>query len=642
MLRLFNWAKRVLPVISATERAALQSGTTSFERFIFDGSMTMAKLTPYPPVDLSDRDKEMLQRVPYVANVIHEHEILQQSAMLPSHMFWSVAKRQGMFALTIDESYGGHKMSPTGLSLLLQRMGSHSAAGSVHIMVPNSLGPAELLHAYGTAAQKEYWLPQLAAGAIPCFGLTGPESGSDAASMKDRGRVYDTPEGPRIKLSLDKRYITLAPVADVVGVAFKLDDEEQRIGTTGDICLALMKRDTPGLCIGERHDPLGIGFMNGPIRGEVDISVDDIIGGADGIGKGWNMLMECLAAGRGICLPAGAAGSSKMLTCTTGAYTTVRKQFNVPIHAFEGIQEKLARMVQATVEIDSLVSLFNAVLERGESPAVLSAVLKYRTTELGRQVVLDSMDVTGGAAICRGPSNWQASAYQASPISITVEGSNTLTRSMIVFGQGLNRSHPTIQTLLQSIEDDDVDAFSNAVFETISLNVRNFFRPATDVERWVKFFSLSSNASLLLGGSLKFKEFLSGRYADMLTDIVTLYAIERYVDLHGLDHVHEALMKRVVHRMQENASQLVKNHPHTRLHAFLYRWCVKESNELWDDGDTSLLAKEAYEDGTLQKLWYDDYLRVHPQVGRLHRAFRVGHTVPELDRQIIAVDSEPL
>ena len=440
--------------ISHTEKVALESGTVSIDRNIFAGNMNLNRLNIYKKESLTDNERNTLSEAKKIANIIDEDQILKNSEMKPDHPFWDIAKKTKMFGLNIDTKYGGNPISASAQSKLFQGMSSVSGSGSVHLMVPNSLGPAELLHHYGTQQQKNNYLPKLAEGMIPCFGLTGPVSGSDAAgSMIDTGTVFKNEKGEiKIKITCNKRYITLAPVAELIGVAFKLQDPENYLELDANhenITLALVERDTPGLQIGKRHDPLGVGFQNGPFRGTFEIDVEQVIGGKKGLGQGWKMLMECLAAGRGICLPAGAAGSSKMLTNTTAGYSMIRKQFKLPISSFEGVKEKLSKMVLSTLEIDSMVALMNSILDNGEKPAVLSAVLKYKTTETSRDVLMESMDIVAGSAICRGPQNFVAPSYHANPVSITVEGSNTLTRSMIIFGQGINKSHPYISKIIK-------------------------------------------------------------------------------------------------------------------------------------------------------------------------------------------------
>ena len=441
----------------------------------------------------------MITRVNLLA-LVEEDEILRQRVTPPEHPFWDAARREGFFGLIVPDRYGGRKMSNTGLSKLLQRLSSRSASVPVHIMVPASLGPAELIAHYGTPAQKQKHLPRLARGEIPCFGLTSAAAGSDAAgSMVDTGTVKFSDGKLRIALDCAKRYITLAPVADIVGLAFRLVDPDDLLGRgcDGQITLALVERDAPGLAIGEYTDPLGLGFANGTITAtNVLIDVDDVIGGVEGLGQGWKFLMEALAAGRGIALPAGAAGTSKMLTNAVSGYASLRSQFKVPIDQFEGVQEKLAAMALDTLEIDALVHLMNAALDDGERPPILSGILKQRSTELGRRVVMNAMDVVAGSAICMGPQNFVAPAYLSSPIGITVEGSNTMTRSLLVFGQGVVRSHPHVLALIDAVTEDERGEFAARVMRMARENAVLLLRPpSTPLEAFTHFFALSTNLS---------------------------------------------------------------------------------------------------------------------------------------------------
>ena len=383
--------------------------------------------------------------------------------------FWDKCKKQGFFGMIIPKQYGGKGFSAHGHSQVVQKVSTrcNSAAGT--ITVPNSLGPGELLMRYGTTEQKDYFLPRLAKGElIPCFGLTAPHSGSDAASMSEAlGEVVERDGQLGIVASFNKRYITLAPVAGVVGLAFMLKDPKGLLKGSGNegITIALLERDHEGLVMGRRHDPLVASFMNGTVQGkDVFIPMDKIIGGQPRCGFGWNMLMDCLAEGRSVSLPASAVGGAKLAVNAVGAYARIRKQFRVPIAEMGGVQEALARIASEAFILTSAQQLINSMLAKHEQPAVLSAVMKYETTSRARNVVNDSMDVMGGAGICRGPNNMIGNGYMQIPIAITVEGANILTRSMITFGQGLNRAHPNLIKIVNTIEKgDDVKGFSKEV-----------------------------------------------------------------------------------------------------------------------------------------------------------------------------------
>lgn len=634
MQRLFRFAQRSMPRISQTERIALESGTSGIERHVFAGRLTAAHLAKYSPLSPTANDVKMLERVPELLATVDEYATLQARTTPHDHPFWTHAKRRGFFGLIVPERYGGTPLSSSGLSHLLQLLSSASASVPVHVMVPASLGPAELLVHYGTQAQCDHFLPKLAQGAIPCFGLTSLHAGSDAAgSMVDTGLVVERGGELRLRIRCDKRYITLAPVADIVGLAFKIEDPEGLLGRAcgrnvhGEITLALVERGTPGLELGPRTDPLGVGFANGTVvANDVDIGLDAVIGGIDGVGEGWKYLMEALAAGRGIALPAGAAGSSKMLTNAVAAYAKVRRQFKVEIAAFEGIQEKLADMTVKTLEIDSLVALMNCALDEGERPPILSAILKQRTTELGRDVVGHAMDIVAGSAICMGPQNFVAPAYLSNPIGITVEGSNTMTRSLLIFGQGVVRSHPHLLPIIRAIDAKDRAAFSAAVFAATRDVVGLLIRPVLfdeAVDRYVRFFALSANASLLLGGELKRREFLSGRYADMLSFIVAYRAVEWHSRRHiNVDNVAKVARQRLLHRLEATGREIVANHPHRLLHKLLWWRTLGPSSFAPAPSDAALarVAKEVtLPRSGIRSLFAQHTTTLHPNVARLTR-----------------------
>lgn len=662
MNSLFSWARIVLPKISKTERIALQSGTVGLDRLIFSGEMNKDKLKNYKINRHTEIDKEMISRIPKLIDTLNDVELNRNICMPKTHEFWSVCKENKFFSLIFPSEYGGMPMSKTGLSDLLQRLASHSAVGSIHVMVPNSLGPGELLTHYGSERQKNEYLPRLSAGEIPCFGLTSPEAGSDAAgSMTDFGDVYLNDNNEvRIRITCNKRYITLAPVADIIGLAFKLNDPNgllKRVideDKNGEITLALIERDTEGLEIGNCHDPLGVGFANGTIRGTIDIGIEQVIGEEKGLGEGWKMLMECLAAGRGIALPASAAGSSKMLANTIGAYTNVRKQFNMPISKFEGVREKLANITLRTIEIDASVTLMNSILDNNEQPPVLSAILKYRTTECSREVLNNGMDILGGSGICRGSQNFIAPAYIANPIGITVEGSNTLTRSMITFGQGVNRSHPYIDNLVTAIQDDDKEAFKSNVYKLVKMNVKNMFptRNETQHDKFMRFFSLSSNLSLLLGGSLKKMEYLSGRYADLLSDIYYGYALEWYFEQHELsDNLLRVMQKDLNDRMYRNVEKIIYNHPHSSAHNILKCITIGKTNKIPQitDGDIDYLASQLTEPTLIRKTFSNNILLKSENIKLLNTTFSKfldATTDPDdledIRRRVIAVNEYDL
>lgn len=465
--------------------------------------------------------------------------------------------------------------------------------------------------------------------------------------MVDVGRV--SPCGSSIELNCDKRYITLAPVADLVGIAFKIEDPDGTLASRcgrvvdGEITLALIERSRRGMAVGPHSDPLGVGFANGTIKcTNVNLNVEeDIIGGLDGAGKGWQFLMEALAAGRGIALPAGAAGAAKLLTNATAGYAALRVQFKQPLVAFEGVQEKLADMATKTYEIDSLVRAMNCALDSGERPPVFSAILKQRTTELGRDVTNHAMDILAGAAICMGPQNFAAPFYMSTPIGITVEGSNTMTRSLLIFGQGVVRSHPHLLDIIDSLEADKPYDFCDGVTRLVRDTLLLFcsIRKRTPLEDYVRFFALSSTASLLLGGKLKRNEFLSGRYADMLSCILGGFAMRWHPRRHDALVVAAAAEAHNLWRLQSIAQDLVANHPHRWVHAALYARCVWGSHKPMDDTSKSSIAAALATDGTpIRSVFDEDTLPdAHANVQRITKWLREPNV--ELARQVLRVDT---
>jgi len=468
---ILNFYRNHMPTMSSTESEALAAGTVGWEGELFQGNPDWNKLLNYPKPTLSKEEQDFINGpVKTLCSQINDWDITHHRLDLPPEM-WQFLKDEGFFALIIPKQYGGKAFSAYAHSEILTMVSGISSTVASTIAVPNSLGPAELLLHYGTEEQKNYYLPRLAKGIeIPCFALTGLEAGSDAGAMTDKGIVcWGEHEGKNIigiRLTWSKRYITLAPIATVIGLAFKLYDPEHLLANTKNlgITCALIPRNTPGISIGRRHFPCNAVFQNGPTQGNnVFIPLDWIIGGPKMAGQGWRMLMECLAAGRAISLPASAMGGSKMVAFTTGAYARIRRQFKMPIGRFEGIEVALARIAGYTYLMDATRTFTAAIIDTGEKPAVASAITKYHVTELGRTVISDAMDIHGGKGICLGPRNYLARFYQAMPIAITVEGANILTRSLIIFGQGAMRCHPYI-----------LAEFNAAMLENESLRLREF------------------------------------------------------------------------------------------------------------------------------------------------------------------------
>jgi acyl-CoA dehydrogenase len=564
---LFALFKRMLPPLSETEREALEAGTVGWDGELFTGNPDWRKLLSLPPPALTTVEQAFLDGpVETLCAMLDDWQIVEHDRDLPPDV-WQFMKDERFFGMIIPPEYGGHGFSALAHSQVIMKIASRSITGAVTVMVPNSLGPAELLLHYGTGAQKDHYLPPLARGdEIPCFALTGPEAGSDAASLPDRGVVcHGVHEGKEIigiRLNWEKRYITLGPVATLLGLAFKLYDPDHLLGSRTElgITLALIPTSTPGITIGSRHVPLDIPFQNGPNWGkDVFIPLDWLVGGAERAGQGWRMLMESLGVGRSISLPALSTGAGKLACQATGAYARIRRQFRLPIGQLEGVEEALARIAGITYQMDAARILTCAAVDRGEKPAVLSAIAKYSLTERMRRVLNDAMDVQGGSGIILGPRNLLGRAYQSIPIGITVEGANILTRTMIIFGQGAIRSHPYVLNEMKAVANPDQSEglrqfdhyfFAHAGF-TISTAARALWlgvtggrllpipggplrREMQQATRLSAAFVLTADAAMLvLGGSLKRKEKLSGRMADILANLYLASAVFKQFEDQG-------------------------------------------------------------------------------------------------------------
>jgi len=587
---LYKVAKGMMPKISPTERAALNAGTVGFDRDIFSGSATLKDLENYKPPQFSaDEQSFMDKEVEELCAILDDYDITNKRDM--PYEFWEKCKQQGFFGMIIPKEYGGRGFSAHMHSQVVQKISTRCGSAAATVTVPNSLGPGELLMRYGTTEQKDYFLPNLAKGnLVPCFGLTAPHSGSDAASMSEAyGEVVERNGKLGIIASFNKRYITLAPVAGVVGLAFQLKDPKNLLKGQGSegITIALLERDHEGLQMGPRHDPLVAAFMNGTVKGkDVFIPMESIIGGQERCGFGWNMLMDCLAEGRSVSLPASAVGGAKLAVNGVGAYARLRKQFRVPIAEMGGVQEALARIGANAYILTSAQGLVNSMLLNHEQPAVLSAVMKYETTSRARDVMNDSMDVMGGAGICRGPANIIGNTYMSLPIAITVEGANILTRSMITFGQGLNRAHPNLIKVIDAIErGDDESGFmkevSGIIGHATSNTASSIFRGMTrsrmksksdllpyyesQMSRLCANFAISADLALVLGGRLKFEEMLSGRFADAFSTLYLGYACmwhyKHNKNVEGIDALFELSMETLLQQNEDALMGLSSNFP---------------------------------------------------------------------------------
>lgn len=566
--RLFSYVKSIVPRISQTELIALRSGTTSVDRMLFEGKVAIPKSLS---TTLSKDEKRFLDT--NVVNVIKELGDIQH--VYPSKHINNIIETMAtnrFFSFIIDKKYGGSAFSVSGLAKVVTKLTSANPALGIISMVPNSLGPAELLENYGTQVQRDKYLPPLARGAmIPCFGLTGPNNGSDAAGTMDTGTVVLVGNKKYIKVSVNKRYITLSPIANLVGLAFKVKDPNGLLthGKEG-VTVALLEKGHEGLRLETHHNPLNVGFPNGTVKGDLLISVDDVIGGEVNVGEGWKMLMECLAAGRAVCLPATANASSKVATFGVWNYARHRRQFNIPLIKMEGVQDKLVDMAFHTWLIQSSVKLTNALLDSGERPAVLSAIMKEQTTERGRIVLNDAMDIHAGSAICLGKNNFLEKFYRSAPVGITVEGSNTLTKNLIIFGQGLNKSHPHIFDVYKSILDDDAGAFKTHFNKLFSHSLKQVvMAPASMrggysdiIARQTKYFANLANFVALMGGTIKQNQFLSGDMAQLMSNLYLAHSVMWCEEQEPISKVFsDYCLIRLANENQEIINRIVSNYP---------------------------------------------------------------------------------
>ncbi|ALQ07696.1 MULTISPECIES: acyl-CoA dehydrogenase FadE [Pseudoalteromonas] len=563
---IFAVFKKVTPSMSDTEKSAIDAGTTWWEADLFCGNPDWKKLHQYPVPKLTIEEQAFVDGpVEVVCGMLDDWEATHELTDLPQDV-WQYLKDNKFFAMIIKKEYGGLEFSAFAQSCVLQKLTSKSTLLSSIVGVPNSLGPGELLQHYGTKEQKDHYLPRLASGQeIPCFALTSPEAGSDASSIPDYGVVckgqWNGEEVVGVSLTWNKRYITLAPVATVLGLAFKLQDPDGLIGDNKEpgITCALIPTDTPGVEIGRRHFPLNVPFQNGPTRGkDIFVPLDYIIGGPDMAGQGWRMLVECLSVGRAITLPSNSAGGIKMIAVATGAYSRIRRQFRLPIGKMEGVEESLAKLAGYAYSSDAAVSMSTGAVDLGEKPSVVSAIIKYHLTEQMRDATIHAMDVLGGKGIMLGPNNYLGRGYQGAPIAITVEGANILTRNMIIYGQGAIRCHPFVLTELGACEIEDreeaLNVFDKALMGHIGFTMSNLVRTKwlaltgarfTSVpynDETAEFYRIASrfSASLALmsdismavfGGSLKRKERISARLGDLLSYLYLVSAtLKRYND----------------------------------------------------------------------------------------------------------------
>ncbi len=669
---------KLLPSMSQTEREALEAGTVWWDGELFTGAPTWSRLLGARPPQLSAEEQAFVDGpCEELCRMLDDWEITHELGDMPPAI-WDFLKSRGFFAMIIPKRYGGLEFSAYAHSCVLAKLASRSATCASTVAVPNSLGPAELLNHYGTEEQKDHYLPRLARGEeVPCFALTGPRAGSDAASIPDTGTVcrgtWQGREVLGIRLNFEKRYITLAPIATVIGLAFRLFDPERLLGDRIDIGItcALIPRATPGVTIGRRHFPINIPFQNGPIQGrDVFVPLEFIIGGPRMAGAGWRMLVEQLSVGRCISLPSNATGGSKAAVFASGAYARIRRQFNMPVARFEGVEAVLARMAALTYTMDAARAVTAGAIDGGEKPSVPSAMLKYHVTEMARQVANDAMDVHGGKGICLGPRNYLARGYESVPITITVEGANLLTRSLIIFGQGAVRCHPFVLKEMTAAHDPDrargVDEFDRALFGHIGFTLSNAVRslvmaltharftrapvkgPTARFYQHIVRFSASfaftvDVAMLTLGGYLKKKESLSARLGDVLSAMYLASMVLKHHENQGRPTedlaVVEWACRNLLYHAQEQLHGFLRNFPN-RLLGALMRAVVFPRGRAYSAPADRLGRKVAElvtsATVTRDRICLGIYRTVEPgnPLGLLHEALKLAESAEPIEKRI--------
>ena len=676
--QLLGLYRRMLPSMSKTEQDALEAGNVWWEGELFAGMPDWRKLLRLPAPQLTAAEQAFLDGpTEQLCAMLDDWQITHELADMPPNV-WQYIKAQKFFAMIIPKDYGGLGFSPLASSMVLAKIASRNATAASTIGVPNSLGPAELLLHYGTDEQKQRWLPGLADGTeIPCFALTSPRVGSDATALVDKGVVckgtFDGREVLGIRLNWDKRYITLAPIATVLGLAFKLYDPEHLLGDVEEygITAALIPTNLPGIEIGRRHFPLNIPFQNGPTRGhDVFVPVDAIIGGPRMAGQGWRMLVQLLAVGRSIVLPSNALGGAMAALYASGAYAKLRRQFGLPIGKFHGVGEALARMAGNVYTMTAASRVTCTALVHGEKPAVPSAILKYHNTELGRQVANDAMDVHGGKAIMLGPKNYLARGYESVPIAITVEGANILTRNLIIFGQGAIRCHPFVRAEMDAVRNPDrnagLAAFDRLLFGHIGYAISNAARsfvlaltmarftsvPVSGptrrfyqkINRYSASFALLTDAAMLtLGGELKRRELLSARFGDILSYMyLTSMVLKHYRDKgEPADELPlvEWSCRTLLYKAQEQFHGLLRNFP-SRVTAALLRFLIFPRGRTYsspsDELGQRIVELVINPTPTRERLTEGIYKTVEPgnPLGLLQQAMELAEQVKPLERRV--------
>jgi acyl-CoA dehydrogenase len=671
--------RRMLPSMSQTEKDALEAGTVWWDGELFTGGPDWDKLLSAAPPRLTAEEQAFLDGpCEELCRMTDEWEITHRRADLPPQM-WDYIKSKGFFAMIIPKKYGGLEFSAYAHSSVLVKLASRSSLVASTVAVPNSLGPAELLLHYGTEEQRNHYLPRLARGEdVPCFALTGPRAGSDAASIPDTGvvcrGVYEGREVVGVRLNFSKRYITLAPIATVIGLAFKLFDPDKLLGGERidyGITCALIPRNTPGVTIGRRHFPLNVPFQNGPIQGkDVFVPLDAIIGGAKMAGQGWRMLVEQLSVGRCISLPSSATGGAKAAVFASGAYARIRRQFNVSVGQFEGVAEVLARMAGHTYIMDAARSVTAGAIDGGEKPSVPSAMLKYHLTELGRSVANDAMDIHGGKGICIGPKNYLARSYQIAPVAITVEGANLLTRNLIIFGQGAIRCHPFVLREMEAAREKDKSRglidFDRALFGHIGFTISNAVRslvmaltlarysrvPETGsterfyqhINRFSASFAFATDVAMLtLGGYLKKKESLSARLGDVLSCMYLASMVLKHYENQGRPQedlpIVEWACRSLLYKAQEQLHSFLRNFPNRWLAAFSRAFIFPRGQTYYAPSDRlshSIVEQILHPSLTRDRLTNGVYRTIEPHnaLGMLQEALVLAETAEPLEKRL--------
>ncbi|TFH92823.1 acyl-CoA dehydrogenase [Vibrio ouci] len=680
----FKMFKKVLPPLSSTEKEAMEAGSVWWDGELFSGRPDFTKLHQYPKPTLSAEEQSFMDNeLNTLLEMLDDHKIVKEDRDLPEEV-WQYLRKERFFSLIISKEYGGRQFSSLANSTIVTKIATRSISAAVSVMVPNSLGPGELLSHYGTQEQKDYWLPRLADGTdIPCFALTGPEAGSDAGGIPDDGIVcYGEHEGKEvlgIRLNWNKRYITLAPVATVLGLAFKMYDPDGLMGDKKElgITCALIPADHKGVEIGERHDPLGLAFMNGPTRGkDVFIPMEWLIGGQDYAGKGWRMLVECLSAGRGISLPALGTAMGHLTARTTGAYSYVRKQFGMSIGKFEGVAESLGRIGGLTYLLEATRTLTTTSLDLKEKPGIVTAIAKYHMTEMARTILNDSMDIHSGRAIQDGPMNYLAAPYLGIPVAITVEGANILTRNLMIFGQGATRCHPYVLKEMEAAANPDekqgAKEFDNLLFKHIKHAMGNTFgafgaaltgsrfikadmsgptqKYYKDMTRLSRALAVSADIAMAtLGGDLKRKEMISARLGDVLAYLyMASAALKKYEDegrqQQDLDYVHYAV-QHCLHNGAKSLQEAFSNYPQKAVGRLLKviifplgNNFAKPSDDLTVKLAESLMTPGAHRD-RLTNLCFvgkDE----NDSVGLMENAFLAMYDIKSLERKLMRAAKE--